>query len=363
LIGGHSFSGAPDAATPPINRQDRPPMSSLDTLLHQAAGRLPGPTVDAILDRMRQARAVQIVGHIRPDGDCIGSILAVHAMLSHWNIPHAMAAPALPADGGYVALTDYCGISRQADPALNPDLAVYVDCADPQRGILDWTPPADIVNIDHHGTNKGYGKWNWIDANASAVGEMLFFLVERAAIPWSPDLATALLIAITTDTGSFRFNNTGALQHAIAARLIEEGARAEQVSRMAYDSQPIEAIHMTGTVLHGITPELGGRLTWSELRKDVYEACGGEAFAPENLADTVRQVRGCELAILFHEQADGHLRASFRATGRIDVSRLAAQWGGGGHTCAAGVTLETKDYIATRDMVLAAARKAVAQGV
>jgi phosphoesterase RecJ-like protein len=318
----------------------------------------PPALLDAIAAALRGAGAVQIVGHVRPDGDCIGSMLAMHHLLDQWGIAHALAASVLPT-GGYDVLPGYERIRERPDAAFIPDLTVYLDCATEERGPDGWRSPAPIVNIDHHETNSRYGLHLWIEPRASSVGEMLFYLIQRADARLTPELATVLLIALTTDTGSFRFGNTGPRQHRIAARLIEAGASPREVARIAYDSLPLGGAHLMGHMFQNIRLTTGGRLAWSEIRRETFRACGGEEVAPENLCDCLRHVRGVEVALLFHELPGGGIRVNFRSTGQTNVSRLAAVWGGGGHAAAAGLTLETGDYAALRDQILRRAVEAL----
>lgn len=307
--------------------------------------------LNQIVSRLRAARAVQIVGHVRPDGDCIGSMLAVHHLLEEWAVPHAMAAEQMPING-YAALEGFERILMKPDPQLAPDLIVYVDCATQDRGLTGWTPPAPVINIDHHASNTRYGQINWIDPAAAATGEMLYNVVVHAGARLNPAMAEALLIALTTDTGSFRFSNTGPRQHRIAARLLEAGASVERVTRIAFSSHPPASMRLTGHVLSTMHLECDGRLAWSEIRKEVYAQHGGEGVAPENLADSLRAIHGVKVSLLFHEIGEDGLRLNLRSDGDVDVSRLAGLCGGGGHPCAAGAFISTTHYDQERDRLL-----------
>jgi phosphoesterase RecJ-like protein len=313
--------------------------------------------LDAIVHAMRSARAAQIIGHVRPDGDCVGSMLAMHDLLEQWGVAHAMAAENLP-DAGYGELSGFDLIRERPDPAFRSDLTIYLDCATEERGPEGWRSTAPVINIDHHGGNSRYGQWNWVRPAASSTGEMLVDLLAHAGVALAPPMATALLVALTTDTGSFRFGNTGARQHRVAARLIEAGARADDVARMAYGSLSPEAARLMGHVYQGIVLEADGRLAWSEVTQEDYRRNGGEAAAPENLCDCLRQVRGVQVALLFHELQGGGIRVNFRSDGAHDVSVMAAIWGGGGHRAASGLTLKEGDYATLRDMILRRALEA-----
>lgn len=311
----------------------------------------PNPLIEQIVTRLRSARAVQIVGHVRPDGDCIGSMLGVAMFLDHWGIPCALAAEEMPPNG-YSALTGFDRIAALPDAALNADLVVFVDCATLDRGLTNWTPPAPIVNIDHHVSNTRYGAINWIDPTSAATGEMIFELYRLARVPLSVAAAEAMLIALTTDTGSFRFSNTGPRQHRIAAELIEAGASVERVAQLAYSSNPVESMRLTGHVLSHLRLECGGQLAWSEIRQAVHAELGSDGSVPENLADALRSVRGVRVAILFHELASGGLRVNLRSHGEVNVGQMAAHWGGGGHPGAAGLYLANASYERDRDAIL-----------
>jgi len=310
--------------------------------------------LDEIMSRLRHARAVQIVGHVRPDGDCIGSMLALHHLLGQLGVPNAMAAEEMPTNG-YDALDGFHLIRSEPAGPLHPDLVVFLDCSNIERGLTRWTPPAPVINIDHHAGNRRYGELNWIDPSAAATGEMLFHLVEHARLALTPPMAEALLVALTTDTGSFRFSNTGPRQHLIAARLIEAGASAQRVSRIAFDSHPLDSVRVTGYVLSHVRLECAGQLAWSEIRQEAYQQFGGERNAPENLADALRSIRGVKLSVLFHEMEDGALRVNFRSTGELNVGQFAARWGGGGHPAAAGLYLTGAQFDRDRDLILQAA--------
>jgi phosphoesterase RecJ-like protein len=307
--------------------------------------------LDRILDRIRGVQSIQVVGHVRPDGDCIGSLLGMHHMLDQLGIQHALAARAI-SPNGYTELADYDMIRGKPDESLNPDLYIYLDCASLERGIEGQDDDVPIINIDHHGSNTRYGEINWIEPDCAAVGEMLFYLASHAGLNITPVLAEALLVALTTDTGAFCFSNTHSIQHRIAACLIDAGASSERIYRMAYCSQSVEGVRLSGIVLSRLRLGCGGKLAWSEVRSRDYEQVGGEGNAPENLANSINTIRGVHVSLLFHEMDSDGLRLNLRSDGFLDVSRVAARWGGGGHSCAAGLQVRTDQYEKTRDEIL-----------
>ena len=325
-------------------------VASSDPLAELSGQALPA----AIAQRMREARRVQIVGHLRPDGDCYGSVLAVNHLLKGWGIQTAMCIAAM-VPGGYAQMPDFNLIREHPDPAFDPDLVVYVDCATQERGIDGWVPPAPVINIDHHGGNTRYGEIDWIDAEAASTTEMLYRLAIAGGAKITPPLAEALLVGLTTDTGSFRFSNAGATQFHIAAELISHGASPERVALIAFGCQTSESVRLTGKLLASHELLAGGKIAWGELRPAHFAPEGGDLKVPENLADLLRTIRGVELGMLITETVDGGLRLNLRSHGAVDVATFAARWGGGGHPRAAGAHLKEADYESKRDEILAAA--------
>lgn len=306
----------------------------------------------AITEAIGRARRVQIIGHVRPDGDCIGSMLALQHMLRGMTRETAMAAPEIPFSG-YVELPDFDRIAERPDPAFAPDLVVAVDCANLERSAALDGIAAPLINIDHHGTNARFGAVNWVEPDRAATGEMIYILARHLGRPITPEIADALFIAISTDTGSFRYANTGPEQLRIASELVHAGAQPARLSRIAYNSLAPEGVRLMGLVLAGMRLECGGRLAWAEITAEDYATAGGHAYAPENLPSCLMQVRGVEVGALFHEMGAGVLRVNLRAQNGLDVSRLAARWGGGGHHAAAGCSKDGVDYVPTRDAMLA----------
>ena len=169
----------------------------------------PPELVGSILRQIGSARAVQLVGHVRPDGDCIGSLLGMSGLLEAYGKPHAITAAALPANG-YDALAGYGRIREAPDASLQADLTIYLDCAGQERGLEDWTPQGFVVNIDHHESNTRFGQINWVEPRCAATGQMVYSLARASGKPISPAMAEALYVALSTDTGSFRFSPTPA---------------------------------------------------------------------------------------------------------------------------------------------------------
>lgn len=319
------------------------------------------PTINQIIQRMRSATRAQVVGHMRPDGDCLGSLLGVHHILNYFKVEHALAAGDFTI-GGYDLIPGYDLLEPVPRAGFNPDLTIFVDCADIKRAYKDWRPSGPTISIDHHAGNTLFAEINWVDPDCAAVGEMLFILARQAGVPLNPDFANALFLAIMTDTGAFRFSNVRPRHYEIAAELMRAGASATLTSRAAYESRTRESVEMMGMIFSSLNYECGGQLVWGELREDAIKRLGGPGQLPENLASELRTIRGVEAALLFLDLGKGLMRVNLRSHGHVDVSKVAARFGGGGHPPAAGITIENADYEKKRSEVIKLACEMLKEG-
>lgn len=320
--------------------------------------------IPAILQMLDKAQRILICGHVRPDGDCIGCLVAADAFLRargkdtriffRGPLQHILV-PFLP-EG--VASGDTMPVDFQ------PDLTLCLDVSSANRIIEDFDlyPHRTILNIDHHLDNTRYGDWNWVEASAAAAGEIVFHLLEAAgpgAI--TPEIATALYLAVMTDTGGFRYGNTTAETFSVAQRLVQLGAQPAVVARAVWENRSRDTLKQASTVLANLRFRLGGQLVWGELTQEVLSANGGEAQEPDGLSGEMRGIQGVEVAILLREAPDGSARVSLRSTGRVNVSAIAATLGGGGHVAAAGAEVPGPYAKARHRVVETVCRQAAAQ--
>ncbi len=238
------------------------------------------------------------------------------------------------------------------------DVVVLTDCPNPQRteGLIDQARSAGkiVVNIDHHPDNRRYGHVNWVDVTAAATGEMVYELLSALRAPLTPAIATNLFTAIHTDTGSFRYSNVTARTFTIAAALVAAGARPELVSGSLYERRAPDALHWLGEALARVEVSDDGRVGWLALPAG---AVPERIVESEELVNYPRSVASVRVACLLRE-LDGSVKVSLRGKGEVDVQKIAAQFGGGGHVNAAGCTVAGPLTEATR-VLLAAVRQAV----
>jgi phosphoesterase RecJ-like protein len=314
-------------------------------------------SVGAVAKALLEANRVLVCTHRNPDGDGLGSAIAAilgleslgkkaaglcpGTMLAHfYDIPHARR------------------LNSEIPKGIDFDTTLILDCAELERVDDGFNPAGRIINIDHHGSNPMFGDLNWVDPKAAAVGEMVDLLLEKMGAEISPDIAQALYMAIMTDTGSFRYANTRPETFEIASRLLAQGADPAAAARLYWENVTVESVRLRGEALSAMQLAAGGKVAWSRLTAEQYAANGGMINEPEGLSGALRGIRGVEVGALFTETPDKSVRISLRSHGKVDVSKIAAQFGGGGHPSAAGATI--KDTLENaRANVLAALEKVV----
>jgi len=310
---------------------------------------------------LRPARRVAVLGHVNPEPDCIGSTLGVTLCLRR----AGLEAQAFNVDPVPEHLRFLPGVEELVQSSRLPGgwgAICVVDTTDPERagGLLHQIPAGTpVVNVDHHLSNTRFGSVNWVEPQASSVGEMVCHLAGALQVPLTREIATNLLAAILGDTGSFRFANTTPSALRAAARLVEAGARPDLVAEGLYGGKRSQELRLLGEVLGTFQVGAGGALAWIEVHRAALDRAGLGLDDIEGFIDYPRTVRGVELAVAFKENGPATTRVSFRSRGRVDVAALAARFGGGGHRNAAGCTVALPLREA-RPLVLGAAEQALA---
>lgn len=321
---------------------------------------LPGlePPAATILAPFRRppGRALML-GHVHPDADVLGTLLALGAALEDrswqvvWGGPH-------PAPGalGFLPGVERYEVLESVEGRF--DLAVLTDCPNPGRteGLIDQARAAAeiVVNIDHHPDNRRYGHVNWIDTSAAATGEMVYRLLKGLGLSVTPPIATNLFTAIHTDTGSFRYSNVTPATFRIAAELVSAGADPAAIASAIYERRVADALRWLGESLARVRVSDDGRVAWLALPAGAVPETFVES---EELVNYPRSIASVRVACLLRER-DGQVKVSLRGKGDVDVQRIAARFGGGGHPNAAGFSVAGALELVTRD-VLAAVAEAV----
>ena len=320
-------------------------------------------TFAQIAEALRSHQRFVVMSHLRPDGDAIGCAVALALCLKEmgkevviWN--H---------DGALEKLRFLPGSELIVSPPAEPrdfDVAIVVDTSTQTRlgDSLAGVRSAKVwINIDHHISNTGYGDLVYIDPHAPAAGQIVFELIRAGGLPFTAAMADNLWAAIATDTGSFQYSNTTARTFEIAAELIKAGVNVGSISERLFQTQPRRRLALLRALLNAMKFTCGGRVASYTLTRATIAEVGANPEDTEGLIDTLRGTEGVLVAVFFEEmeQPEGRVRVSMRSKDpRYDVCKICAQFGGGGHTLAAGArivgdlaTVETKVLKAISDAI------------
>ncbi|MEK6226687.1 MAG: bifunctional oligoribonuclease/PAP phosphatase NrnA [Chloroflexota bacterium] len=307
---------------------------------------------------LRGARRIALVSHRDPDPDTIGSALALGLGLESlgkrvsWH-----CADPVPEQQRFLYGSDRF---TQDPPPEDVDLVVTVDFGSVDRAKFALPARPTLVNIDHHASNDNFGTANLVDVTASATAELVARVIDALGIKWTPEMATAALVGIMTDTGSFQFPSTDARALDRAARLREAGADLQAITYNIFRNKRFEALKLWGFAFSRLVRERGGQLVWTEIRAGDIENAEARDEDISGLVEQVARSAGMRVGLLFNEQR-GAVKISCRTSQwepSVDASALMARFGGGGHVRAAGAVIEG-DLPTVRERVLEAARAAL----
>lgn len=319
--------------------------------------------MDEVLAALRAAKRIALVSHRDPDPDTIGSAVAVGLALEQLGktVSYHCADP-VPEFIRFLARADRFSTDP---PPGDADLMLTVDFGDAARAKFALPPQVPVVNVDHHATNLGFGDAglaSLVDVSSAATGELISRVIDGLGARWTPEMATAALLAIMTDTGSFQFPNTDSRALERAARLRDLGADLQAITYNVFRNKRFEALKLTGIALTRLVREDGGLLVWSWADRADVVASGAREEDMSGLVQQIARSSGMRLALLFSAQ-EGGLRVSCRTSvspPSVDAAALMARFGGGGHVRAAGALIPGEPA-EIRERVLAGARLALAE--
>ncbi|MCR4430560.1 MAG: bifunctional oligoribonuclease/PAP phosphatase NrnA [Tepidanaerobacteraceae bacterium] len=300
-----------------------------------------------------------VTSHIVPDGDGIGSVLAMMLALQKAG-KNAVAVVRDTVPDKYIFLPYARTIKKDFDGKY--DVIISLDCGDEER--LGFEKPLKdlgkiVVNIDHHKSNTFFGDINIIDCHASSVGEILYHIIKDLTII-DMDIATNIYTSIITDTGSLRYSNTTPSCLRILAELVEKGVKPDFISRQVFEKRSIESVNLIKMALNTLEILSDGMLACIFITKEIMEKSGAKEEDTDGIINYAREIEGVEVAVLFKEKEEGLIKVGFRSNDWIDVSKIAEEFGGGGHARAAGCTLKAT-LNETRENVLNSVKKYLAR--
>lgn len=298
--------------------------------------------IAALLATFRAHPRFLLTSHARPDGDAIGSVLALAEVLDQLGRQVDIVL-ADPIPNTYSTLPNLHRIhhtpsANDVDPDQNVP-AVLLECDGIARTGLLGLEGRTLINIDHHASGRPFASVNWIDEHACAVAAMVYRIAIAAKVEITPSMATCIYAAVLSDTGSFTYSSTTADTFALVHDLAAHGANPSQIARDIYSSNPASKIRLLGIALSNLQTE--GDLAWTWITSEDMDRIGAVAEDCEGVVNYLISIASVEAAVFLREVPDSsQFRLSIRSKGKIDVARIAEVFGGGGHRSASGCTLD-----------------------
>ncbi|MGO8927723.1 MAG: DHH family phosphoesterase [Limisphaerales bacterium] len=316
--------------------------------------------IDRIIEALRQSRTVCVAGHIRPDGDCVGSQLGLTlALLNEGKKVVCWNEDRIPQKYEFL---DRDGIIQKPRKGMKFDCVVATDAATFERLGTVVRCVADrklLINIDHHESNTRYADLNWVSARESSTGELIFRLLKIAKWPITKGIADSLFTAVSTDTGSFQYPSTRPGTYHVAGELVRRGADLARICNEVYQSYPLSRARLLRHVYSHFHLTHQDQIAYFWLKKADFTRTGADSSDSEGLIDHIRAIAPVVVACVFEELEPELTRISLRSKSeKVNVNAIAAQFGGGGHPAAAGARIPGKPLSVQRK-VIAAVKKAL----
>ena len=317
--------------------------------------------IERILDAVRPCQTFCVAGHVRPDGDCVGSQLGLTLALRKegkqvvcWNedrVPQKYA------------FLDPEGILQKPKAGESFDCVIVLDSASFERlgRVAELIQKRQVlINIDHHTSNTRFGDINWVMARAPSTGELIYQLLRQARWPITPAIADCLFTAVSTDTGSFQYPTTRPTSYHVAGQLVKRGADLEKICHEVYQSYPLSRVRLLQRVYNRFRLTDRDRIAYFWLKPADFARAGADQADSEGLIDHLRAIEPVVVACIFEEVEPELVRVSLRSkTTAVDVNEIAARFGGGGHPAAAGARIAGRPLSVQR-RVIAAIKQALA---
>jgi len=307
--------------------------------------------MDQIVQHIKESRHILIVSHAEPDGDCVGSLVALGLALAKLGKKITMYNSS-PIPAVYRFLPGADRIAQQIKKAEAYDLVIVLDCGDIVRVGEACAEVCKIpiqINIDHHVSNTGFGHIQLIDTHACATAEIIYRLINTMQIPIDKAIATSIYTGILTDTGSFRFSNTNQAAFAISSAMIDAGVEPHRVAQRVFGTYSLGRIKLLNMALNSIEISDNGKLSMMTITRSMLNTTETNAEDLDGMINYARRIQDVKVAALIHEIKNGagkfanmnRYHVSLRSDSSVDVAKIAAKFGGGGHASAAGFQIES----------------------
>ena len=294
-----------------------------------------------ILEIVRANRSFLITSHVRLDGDALGSELALyHALRRSGKTALVYNEDSMPEAYRFLPGADV--IVHTLDSLERFDAVFVLDCSELDRVGREAKrigAMKKVINIDHHISNASFSEWSLVRSGAGSTGEILYGLIVKLLEKVPPEVATNLFTAIMTDTGSFRYSNTGRETFRVAGELVASGADPRWIAEQVYETKPLAQVQLLGRVLGTLKVYFGGRAGIAYVTGKMLDDLEALPEHTEGFVDMIRTIEGVEVAAIIRELSTGECKVSFRSKDKVDVERISREFGGGGHVNAAACTI------------------------
>jgi len=298
--------------------------------------------INDIVNKIKLFKKIAITFHSSPDGDSLGSALALLIGLRKLKKEvYIISKEIIPQALQFLPCSNEIN-GETSEPLKETECVIVLDCGDFKRinaNLLMENKKYALINIDHHLSNDFYGDMNFVDTSASAVGEIMYEVLTLLDVEIDKDISTCLYTSLLTDTGSFRHSSTTALTHAIAGKLINTGIEFSNIHRMIFDNKKFDKIKFCGEVIGNMTAELSGKVCIMYISKDITEKYGSVGSDTSDVITFGDSIDTVEVTILIKEAENG-IKVSLRSKSLVDVSKIAEVFNGGGHVRASGFFTE-----------------------
>ncbi len=306
-----------------------------------------------IIKCLKESNNIGIITHVQPDGDALGSSLALGLALEELNKEVVILRnDKLPAKYSFLPglhlMEDCSGLKKPVDT-----LAV-LDCADLERlgdGILYYHKADLVLNIDHHISNTMFGNLNLVDTNAAATGELIHRIIKLMGLNLNLDMAECIFTAIAADTGCFKYDNTTSITHGIAGELISLGVKTNKICSRIFNQRTLSQTKILGKAIENIKIYHGGKTAIMTITEQMMEDTGCATEDLEGIIEFARDIKGIEVAAFLRNAEDGEIKVSLRSNEYVDTVSIAKAFGGGGHKKASGYTTKNTIKNATNELI------------
>ena len=307
--------------------------------------------MDQIIHELKNSQNILLATHANPDGDAVGSLIAMGLCLDSLNKEITMYNES-PIPAVYRFLPSVNRVESIIEKKTIFNTAVVLDCGGIER--IGKAAPSIcqfpvIINIDHHATNTGFGNLRLIDSTACATAEIIYRIIKALGVPITKDMAVCLYTGILTDTGSFRFSNTNRAAFTICEEMVDRGVNPYHIAQRVYGTYSLGRIKLLNLALDSIEISLNGKLSLMTLTSEMLKETGTQPEDADGLINYARRIEDVKVAVLIQESPDGggaknnssRYHVSLRSDGSVDVATIASAFGGGGHESASGFNIES----------------------